>query len=370
MNRKNEICAGMLSVAMSYASVLMAVDVDAPWGHWNATGDEPLPATADVSLYDAAGNRILMGKDNEVTNDAPGHVSAYVITGWGNSHGRFWWDDVAASNVTFSTMIRLKVGNLNRYGMGTEGTYDTADHAYVFSNFAGMSLYMNKESDAASDVTPVQLVFKNGSAEYPVAGTANRLMRNRWYRLTVTREVAARGVGNVRIYLDDRQIFAQDGLAIPDDITAESCLFDVRYWEKNSFIGYVNDLRMYTNALSSAEVAALAAKTRIKAELVGHWPMDEVVEKSGKRYSPDISGFGNDLEIGTKTYAAQGGAVSGAGALYFDAPNRDSKRSRSQPLRKFRIQFQNAAKIAVVVRTPNITRTIVFPPWLFYFSPT
>jgi hypothetical protein len=201
--------------------------------------------------------------------------------------------------------------------------------------FYGAGIVAADVPGTTNDLVPMALTggaigFNTGSGTVDdTVNSATDINDGHYHHVVVTRNQAT---GEKQIYIDgafNTNDFAATGLLnAPQLITigalANASISDPtspEYSGYNGFVGFLDDIQIYSRVISSNEVAALFARPGSNATngLAAHYDFDE-----GTVLAADVSGNSNDIVFaGSLEYNAPGpgittNAESGPGALSFD----------------------------------------------------
>ncbi|MCW1916665.1 glycosyl hydrolase [Luteolibacter sp. GHJ8] len=177
----------------------------------------------------------------------------------------------------------------------------------IFDFGTGTNAYLFLSPKAGSNV--LRFTIKNGGAEQQLNHSA-ALPVNVWTHVAVTL------TGNTgKLFVNGALVATNTAMDInPDAIgTNSNFIGDSQFAADPMFNGQLDDLRFYTNALSDAQVATLAASTPAQ------FSADLLNKPSAPKYQPYVASIAADLSGGSVTFSKLGGpawlAVAPDGSL-------------------------------------------------------
>lgn len=307
-----------IALCLGLSGRVTAADIDAPWAHWEAAEDAYTDITDKLeskwACTDATGHGHVLKCGNQVTlgGTVNGRENVFACEGWGP--GWMTFERPALESCTFSAWVRFPLGNLNHYET------ESAKLIYLLHDLSGLSVSLTKENTIPQDRTSVTLKLEIGDNECLVTAGAGRLLRRKWHHVAVTLNRTAATTADIALYVNGTRAFEWQGVTVPAATVGLTCIGNANTEARsnwgNSLTARFADISVYDAALSASEVAALYATENDKPWLVGHWTMDRIdTDGAGKRTTPDVSGSGNDLEIGSLESLTDG--ITGS-ALRFD----------------------------------------------------
>ncbi len=208
---------------------------------------------------------------------------------------------------------------------GGQHTYTQSDLACLLNGFSGMTVYSIKTESTWRVAFGTRLANEqmyNTMSDLPVRSSATvHAHRGIWQHLlfsledTGAQDSSGKRICNLSIYRNGELASHEDGIAVPSADAGTAVIANTASMTRSPVKGMFDDIRVWTNSLSAAEARAVYAETRV-CRLVGHWPLDRIDEANGVRTTPDVSGNGSHMTLGTRVSVTNG--VSGAGALFFN----------------------------------------------------
>jgi hypothetical protein len=293
---------------------LLAVS-PAPWARWMPDSSVTADGTGSASLPDATGggHSLTFGAGfNPLSGDMRGVVFSGIAVG--GTYGKF--NCPALRSRAFALWIKPDSG---------QHTYAQSDLACLLNGFSGMTVYSVKTQSEWRVAFGTKLA--NGQmyetmTDLPVRSSATvHAHRGIWQHLlfsledTGAEDSSGKRICNLSIYRNGELVSHQDGIAVPSANAGTAVIANTDSMTTSPVKGYFDDIRVWTNALSAAEAKSVYEETRV-CRLIGHWTMDRIDESDGVRTTPDVSGNGSHMKLGTCVSVTNG--VSGLGALFFD----------------------------------------------------
>ncbi len=321
----------LLACALLLSASAVA-EVPAPWARWvadpNMTTPEDLSATA---CADATGNGHTLSVGVNLlpiyihptfTNDyslAHADIRGNVFAGEGSGGTYASFSCPALKSRAFACWIKPYTKNHN-YG-------SVSDLSCLLNGFSGMTIYSIYTQSVWHVAFGTRLAKEKMSDDMQglsvFSDASVMLYRGElWQHLVFSLEDkgAADGAGNrlcdLAIYRNGELVASESNLSVPAGSSDTTCIGNATTWCGSPFVGRLDDIRVWTNSLSAADAKALYEDTRVH-RLLGYWPMDEIKEVDGRRITPDKSGMGRDMELGSLVCVTNG--MVGAGALFFNA---------------------------------------------------
>jgi hypothetical protein len=327
--------SGLLDDVQFYAGVLNSNEVAFLYAHpgvtvTNVAGpssglaayydfDENTDLAADLSVH---GNNLIYG----------GGFSGPVLSSNSISGNGAVYFNGGSFLTPSSNLLSTLAGNfsLSLWVKTTQSiAWDTAPAFY------GAGIVAADVPGEADDLIPVALTggaigFNTGSDTVDdTVNSATDINDGNYHHVVVTRNQAT---GEKQIYIDGEfstNDFATTGLLNAPQLITIGALADgsnpdptsPEYSGYQGFVGFLDDIQVYSRVISSNEVAALYARpgSNVTNSLVCHYDFDE-----GTVLAADVSGHGNNMVYaGSLYYNAPGPGVTsnsevGPGALSFD----------------------------------------------------
>jgi len=287
-----------------------------PWARWVPDLSVKAPENGSASLPDATGggHSLTFGSAfNPQSGDMRGVVFAYNKA-VGGTYGKFSCPSLRSR--AFAIWIKPAID---------QHTYTQSDLACLLNGFSGMTVYSIKTESTWRVAFGTRLAndqMYNTMTDLPVRSSATvHAQRGIWQHLlfsledTGAQDSSGKRICNLSIYRNGELASHEDGIAVPSAAAGTAVIGNTDSWTRSPVKGVFDDIRVWTNSLSAAEARAVYAETR-ECRLVGHWPLDRIDEANGVRTTPDVSGNGSHMTLGTRVSVTNG--VSGAGALFFD----------------------------------------------------
>ena len=286
-----------------------------PWARWMPDSSVIAQGTGSASLPDAtgSGHPLTFGAG---FNPQSGDMRSVVFSGIavGGTYGKF--DCPALRSRSFALWIKPGSG---------QHAYDQSDLACLLNGFSGMTVYSVKTESAWRVAFGTRLAndqMYDTMSDLPVRSSATvHAHRGIWQHLLFSLEdtgaVDASGkmICNLSIYRNGELASHEDGIAVPSADAGTAVIANTDSMKRSPVMGSFDDIRVWTNALSAAEAKSVYEETRV-CRLIGHWTMERIDESNGVRTTPDVSGNGSHMTLGTRVSVTNG--VSGRSALFFD----------------------------------------------------
>ena len=323
----------LLLLAAALAAGCAQAASPTPWAHWlpDPTIPRPTSNSTQCSCTDVTGNGNTLttlpsllpmslsseysNKTAEVNAEVRGDV--FYATGTGAAVG--WFDCPSLRSRAFSIWLKPNTDN-HAYGPAR------SDLTCLLNGFSGMTIYQIYTQSVWHVAFGTRLANEQMSTSMSglsvfSSASVNVLRGSVWQHLLFSLEDtgATDGSGNMicnlSIYRDGELVASDAGLAVPVQPAGTAYISNTGTWTVSPYKGRVDDIRVWTNALTAAEAKAVYEESRL-CRLIGHWPMDQVEVKDGVRVTPDISGNGADMALGALGWITNG--VVGSGAFFFE----------------------------------------------------
>lgn len=307
----NALKHSLAFVLMGLSWLAQAIELPTPWAEWRARDWVAGPdASHPGTVVDAGGNAdrtLSVGGSQYAT------ASGDTIACEGGAGGNFaTFTCPQMRSRTFSILMARSAWT----------SYRSVDRIFIVANFGGVSIYDPQASRALKAAVGLALDSATGefSSEHEV-GTGYGPSDFFLITLTVQERAAeeeGRAIGTVRLYVNGDLAAELEDAEYTDVGESTCCIGNWTLWNIYSNQMQWKRILVYDTALTAAEVEQLNADVRLqRVGLIAHWPMNEVCTVGEARYTPDVSGNGNDLYIGSRVKPT--GGIVGDGALDFEA---------------------------------------------------
>lgn len=312
------IKTALFSAAACLVAATFAVQIDRPWARYAAesspvTGSDGHSGSSTFTLSDLSGggNDASIGGYSFRTNESI-RGNAIFTTGW--SYAYMYGPDPGTVSRTYSAWVkRDKRDSVSSKYMALEG-----DHPlYLLGRFAGLDIRTAYTGNTWQ-------VYCSDSRVQELSVVYARL---RWQHIALTvadsgaRDGLGRALCTVALYADGALVASVDNLAVPVVNPYSSiCLMGIHDADPlfHSFPAWQDEIRIYSEALSAAEVNALYKATRVR-KLMARFPMDVIDSDGGGGYStPNVVNPSSPMYLGSEVFSTNG--LEGAGAIFFPGP--------------------------------------------------
>lgn len=313
MNRKERCVRAFVFAVLFLALTSFAAGDDSLWARWVPDLSSPT-LSADAT---GAGHTLSHVQGNFYpAADDPVRGTYYSC---GNTGGN-------NAQVTCPAMKSRTFALWFSPGSAHHGYTDYTDIECLLNNLSGLTIY----SRYAENVLRVAFgklnkdQFADQTSDFHAQSTVSvPLMTGVWQHLVFALEETGEKDGentlyHLSVYVNGELCARETNLSVPPFETDDKATIgNVGGYSRSPFIGKMDDIRVYSRALSEAEAKQLYGETAM-VRLIGHWPMERVdVAQDGSRTTPDVSGNGHALQLGSLVCLTNG--VSGDGALFFNA---------------------------------------------------
>ena len=272
-----------------------------------------------------------------------------------------------------------KVGRASKFD-GTSGTVRIPNHeslrmtttltvsAWVKPDVQnGIGIILNKEGEYEVAIFPdntVRFALANQSPGWIWINTGFAVTENVWSHIAWTYDAEGPAGSQLRLYVNGNVVFVRGGTRpIGDSITAADELrIGSRQAGGQFFHGVIDDVRVYSQALSADQVADLIRP----GSLVGHWRLDELNWMGIENEVVDSSGISNHGTSSGEAQTVEAGQVGRAGELagtdgMVRIPNHESLRMTAALTLSAWVKPDVQNGIGIILNKEGEYEVVIFP---------